>query len=125
MNRNRKLAASFRLERHSRQMGPPSVPGKGSLGDQTPPSVDGKSSLGDQSVCHSRDRSSFHSNATRASAPSAKARIAAPSNKGSATGAALPICLAPTSYRPTPSIATPAPYNSIRAATRTFAPRAS
>src|ERR1700693_2208164 len=39
------------------QKGPPSVPGKGSLGDQTPPSVDakqgsrvdGKSSSGDQS----------------------------------------------------------------------------
>jgi hypothetical protein len=45
MNCNRQLAASFRLERHSRQMGPPSVPGKGSLGDQ--------------SVCHSPDRNSF------------------------------------------------------------------
>jgi len=45
MNRNCQLAASFRLERHSRQTGPPSV--------------DGKSSLGDRSVCHRPDRNSF------------------------------------------------------------------
>ena len=52
--------------------GPPSVPGKGSLGDQTPSRIDGKSSLGDQSsraVCVSGFRSPMDSTGVPRSDP--------------------------------------------------------